>query len=42
MTGDSDFVPAIEFARREGVLVCLEPLAYGVRCELKAHCDRVL
>lgn len=42
ITGDADFVPAIKFARREGVLVHLEAMGHGVRPELKAHCDRVL
>ncbi|MCC7385225.1 MAG: NYN domain-containing protein [Deltaproteobacteria bacterium] len=42
VTGDSDFVPPVKFARREGILVYLEALGHGVRPELKAHCDRTL
>jgi uncharacterized LabA/DUF88 family protein len=42
VTGDSDFVPAMKFARREGIRVYLETLEHGVRLELKAHADIVL
>ncbi len=42
VTGDSDFVPAFKFARREGVRVYLVTLDHGVRPELKAHADIVL
>lgn len=42
VTGDSDFVPAFKFARREGVRVYLEHMGHGVRRELKAHVDRIL
>jgi uncharacterized LabA/DUF88 family protein len=42
VTGDSDFVPAFKFARREGVRIVLEPLQHNVRRELKAHADIVL
>jgi uncharacterized LabA/DUF88 family protein len=42
VTGDSDFVPAMKFARREGVRVYLEMLGHGVRRELKVHADIVL
>lgn len=42
VTGDSDFVPAMKFARREGVKVYLETLRHPVRRELKAHADLVL
>jgi uncharacterized LabA/DUF88 family protein len=41
VTGDSDFVPAMKFARIEGVRVYLEALGHGVRLELKAHADVV-
>src|SRR5690606_3434971 len=34
VTGDSDFVPAFKFVRREGVKVILEPLGHNVRPEL--------
>jgi uncharacterized LabA/DUF88 family protein len=42
VTGDSDFVPAMKFARKEGLRVYLETLGHGVRRELKAHADFVL
>lgn len=43
VTGDSDFVPAIKLARKEGLLVYLDIMGHtGVRLPLKAHADRVL
>ncbi|MGD0640075.1 MAG: NYN domain-containing protein [Roseiarcus sp.] len=42
VTGDSDFVPAFKFVRREGVKVILEPMGHNVRTELRAHADIVL
>jgi hypothetical protein len=43
VTGDSDLVPAMRFARREGLRVYLDTLgATHVRQELKAHADRVI
>lgn len=42
VTGDSDLVPAMKFARREGLRVYLEALGHHVRRELKAHADYVL
>lgn len=42
VTGDSDFVPALKAARREGVRVYLDYMGHGVRQELKVHVDRVL
>jgi hypothetical protein len=39
VTGDSDFVPAMKFARRSGVQVFYFSLAHGVRNELKDHAD---
>lgn len=43
VTGDSDFVPAFKFVRREGVKVMLCTLGHtGARRELKAHSDFVL
>ena len=43
VTGDSDFVPAFKFVRREGVKVVLATLGHaGVRPELKAHSDFVI
>lgn len=43
VTGDSDFVPAFKFVRREGVKVILATLGHtGVRPELRAHSDFVI
>ena len=42
VTGDSDFVAAFKFARREGVKVFLDPLGRNIRTELRAHADLVL
>ncbi|MBX5008160.1 NYN domain-containing protein [Rhizobium lentis] len=43
VTGDSDFVPAFKFVRREGVKVVLSTLGHkGARRELKAHADFVI
>lgn len=42
VTGDSDFVPAMKLARKEGMRVYLECMGHGVRAELKAHADFVL
>jgi uncharacterized LabA/DUF88 family protein len=42
VTGDSDFVPVMKFARREGLKVYLERLGHPVRPELQAHADIVL
>jgi len=42
VTGDSDLVPAMKFARREGLRVYLQSLGHCVRRELKAHADYLL
>lgn len=42
VTGDSDFVPAFKFVRREGVRVILEPYGRNGRQELRSHADIVL
>jgi uncharacterized LabA/DUF88 family protein len=42
VTGDSDFVPPMKFARTEGLRVYLETLGHGVKRDLKAHADYVL
>lgn len=41
VTGDSDFIPAMKFARREAVRTYLFTLQHGVKSELKEHADRV-
>ena len=42
VTGDSDFVPPMKFARKEGMRVYLECLGHPVKRELKAHADYIL
>ena len=42
VTGDSDFVPAMKFARREGIRVYLEAMLHPIKRELKVHADIVL
>jgi uncharacterized LabA/DUF88 family protein len=42
VTGDSDFVPVMKFARKEGLRVYLHPMGHPVRRELKAHADFIL
>lgn len=42
VTADSDFVPAMKFARREGVQVILITLGHlSVKTELKEHADEL-
>jgi uncharacterized LabA/DUF88 family protein len=42
VTGDSDFVPAMKFARREGAQLVLVTLGHGVRDSLGEHADIVV
>lgn len=43
VSGDSDLLPAMKLARREGVRVYLDALgSHSARSELKVHADRVL
>lgn len=42
VTGDSDFVPAMKFARREGAQLFLAPLRHKVRPNLYEHSDLIL
>ena len=39
ITGDSDFVPAIKMARREGVEIVLDPMGLHVTDDLREHID---
>jgi uncharacterized LabA/DUF88 family protein len=39
VSGDSDFVPAMKLARKEGMKVYLDTLGHGVLRDLKAHAD---
>ena len=41
VTGDSDFIPAMKFARREGLKVYVDPMGHGIRRDLRAHADFV-
>jgi uncharacterized LabA/DUF88 family protein len=42
VSGDSDFVPAMKFARREGSQLFLVTFGHGVRSEMLEHADLVL
>lgn len=42
VTGDSDFVPAMKFARREGLQMFLAPLGHGIYETMREHSDVVL
>lgn len=42
VTGDSDFVPAMKFARREGARLFLVPLKQNVRPSLYEHSDLII
>jgi len=39
ITGDADIVPALKFARREGMQVGLDPLRNHIQPELSEHVD---
>ncbi len=39
ISGDSDFVPAAKYARREGIDFVLDPMWNGIRAELNRHID---
>jgi len=41
ITGDADFIPALKFARREGMQVGLDPLCCHIQPELEEHADFV-
>lgn len=42
VTGDSDFVPAMKFARKEGVQLFLAPLGHPIKDTMFDHADLVL
>lgn len=42
VTADSDFVPAMKFARREGAQLVLVTLGHGIRDGLREHADIVI
>ena len=39
IAGDSDFVPAVKFARREGIIIQLDPLRQNIAEDLQEHID---
>ncbi|MEW8522169.1 MAG: NYN domain-containing protein [Candidatus Thiodiazotropha endolucinida] len=41
VTGDSDFVPAMKFARREGVQIILVSLSQHTKVDLRIHADEL-
>ncbi len=41
-TGDSDFIPAMKFARREGAQLFLVTLGHGVKQGMREHADLVI
>ena len=42
VTGDSDLIPAMKFARREGIRVYLDAIGHGIQRGLKVHADALL
>jgi uncharacterized LabA/DUF88 family protein len=42
VTADSDFIPAMKFARREGAQLFLVTLGHGVRDGMREHADLVI
>ncbi len=42
IAGDSDFVPAMKFARREGAQIFLVTLGHSIRQEMREHADLLL
>lgn len=42
VTGDSDFIPAMKFARREGCHLYLVPQGHSIKAQMREHSDLVL
>jgi len=42
VTGDSDFVPVVKLARKEGMRVYLEHMGHATTQLLRAHVDRII
>jgi uncharacterized LabA/DUF88 family protein len=42
VTGDTDFIPAMKFARREGAQLYLVPMAHAIRESMYEHADLIL
>lgn len=41
VTGDSDFVPAMKFARLEGVQIALVSMGHNIKADLRVHSDEI-
>ncbi|MGC2944203.1 NYN domain-containing protein [Burkholderia ambifaria] len=42
VTGDSDFIPAMKFARREGARLYLVPIGHAIKESMYEHADLIL
>lgn len=42
VTGDTDFIPAMKYARREGTLVAIVDIGGKLRSDMKQHADQVM
>lgn len=42
ITGDSDFVPAMKFARKEGAQLFLVPIGHAIKDTMREHADLIL
>lgn len=42
VTGDSDFIPAMKFARREGARLYLVPMGHAIKESMYEHADLIL
>lgn len=42
ISGDSDFVPAMKFARREGAMIFIVTLGHKIKDPMLEHCDLLL
>jgi uncharacterized LabA/DUF88 family protein len=42
VTADSDFIPAMKFARREGAQLFLVTLGHGIKDGMREHADLVI
>lgn len=41
VSGDSDLIPAMKFARQEGIQVILVTLKHGIKKDMVEHCDEL-
>lgn len=42
VTGDSDFIPAMKFARKEGAQLFLVPMGHGIKDGMHEHADLII